>query len=256
MPIHDWTRVTAGTFHHFHLRWISELSLVLNQRLPEGYYALAEQVAGLIGPDVLTWQDLGGPPAPAEKPAAPGDNGEGGVAVAEAPPRVAVRDSISEAQLLAARRRRLVIRHATGDRIVALLEIVSPGNKEKRGAVEQFVDKAVGALDEGYHLLVLDLLPSGPGDPHGMHGAIWERLGGSYEAPTGKPLTLAAYAAQQGVGGGITCYAEPTAVGAPLIDMPLFYDPGHYVNVPLEPTYLAAYEGVPQRWRRVVEGTG
>ena len=25
MPIHDWTRVKAGTFHDFHLAWIAEM---------------------------------------------------------------------------------------------------------------------------------------------------------------------------------------------------------------------------------------
>jgi len=136
-----------------------------------------------------------------------------------------------------------------GDRIVALLEIVSPGNKEKRGALEAFVDKAVGALDCGYHLLVIDLFPPGPFDPQGMHGAIWKQLKGTYDAPQGKLLTLAAYAAA----GTITCYVEPTAVGAELIPMPLFLDPGHYVNVPLEPTFGAAYGGVPRRWKQVIE---
>jgi hypothetical protein len=36
--------------------------------------------------------------------------------------------------------------------------------------------------------------------------------------------------------------------------MPLFLTPERYVNVPLEETYLGAYEGVPQRWKRVIEG--
>ena len=38
-----------------------------------------------------------------------------------------------------------------------------------------------------------------------------------------------------------------------LPDMPLFLRPGWYVNVPLEATYLTAYHGFPERWRRVVE---
>jgi len=63
-------------------------------------------------------------------------------------------------------------------------------------------------------------------------------------------LTLAAYVSA----GAVTCYVEPTAVGEELIPMPLFLDPGHYVNVPLESTYRAAYEGLPQRWTRVIEG--
>ena len=36
MPIHDWTRVDAGIFHHFHQRWIVAITDVLNQRLLPG----------------------------------------------------------------------------------------------------------------------------------------------------------------------------------------------------------------------------
>lgn len=252
MPVHDWTRVTAGTFHAMHLGWIAEIQRALNAGvLPKGYYALAEQVANQVIPDVLTLQTTSGE-MDATAHASDGDAGDDvGTAVALAPPKVAMHDTATEAQLLAAMRRHIVIRHTTGDRIVALLEIVSPGNKEKAGALQNFVDKAVGALDQEYHFLLVDLFPPGPFDPIGIHGAIWSRLGGKYEPPSGKPLTLASYA----VGGIVNCYVEPTAVGTELIPMPLFLDPGHYVNVPLESTYMAAYEGVPQRWKRVIEGT-
>jgi len=39
-----------------------------------------------------------------------------------------------------------------------------------------------------------------------------------------------------------------------LPEMPLFLDPDYYINVPLEPDYTAAYRGVPEYWRRVVDG--
>jgi hypothetical protein len=45
------------------------------------------------------------------------------------------------------------------------------------------------------------------------------------------------------------------SVGRPLIDMPLFLTPQRYVNVPLEPTYGAAYQGMPEFWRTVIEQT-
>jgi hypothetical protein len=248
MPIHDWTRVSAGTFHDFHHAWISELRKSLNGGLlPEGYYAQAEQVASQVVPDVLTLQEISD--GPDGLPTSPPTNGDGGIAVAEAPPRVSLHEAAIEASILALRRKQLVIRHASGDRVIALLEIVSPGNKDKTVALDAFVSKALSALNTGYHLLVLDLLPPGPLDPRGMHAAIWDNIGRRYEPPAGKPLTLAAYVA--GTGG--ECYVEPTAVGTPLIEMPLFLDPGHYVNVPLEPTYLAAYEGVPRRWKAVIE---
>jgi hypothetical protein len=54
MSIHDWTRVDTGIFHHFHVGWIGELSRALNHGLlPPDHYALAEQRAGGLGPDIL-----------------------------------------------------------------------------------------------------------------------------------------------------------------------------------------------------------
>lgn len=55
MPIHDWTLVDGGIFHAFHHDWITAISRTLNLGLlPTGYYALSEQTAGSLGPDVLT----------------------------------------------------------------------------------------------------------------------------------------------------------------------------------------------------------
>jgi hypothetical protein len=148
------------------------------------------------------------------------------------------------------KRRTLIIRHASGDRIVALLEIVSPGNKASRHSLRSFVEKAVEALYRRYHLLIVDLFPPGPRDPNGIHGAIWSEFSdSSFEQPVDEPLTLAAYSA----GARKRAYVEPTAVGRGLIDMPLFLEPELYVNVPLETTYRAAYRGVPRRWQRVLE---
>ena len=54
MPMHDWTRVEAGTFHDFHLAWIAELRKALNGGvLPPGYYVMAEQRMDNTIPDVL-----------------------------------------------------------------------------------------------------------------------------------------------------------------------------------------------------------
>lgn len=44
MPVHDWTRVDACLFHHFHQDWTVELCRSLNAgRLPSGYVALIDQ---------------------------------------------------------------------------------------------------------------------------------------------------------------------------------------------------------------------
>jgi hypothetical protein len=64
--------------------------------------------------------------------------------------------------------------------------------------------------------------------------------------------TLASYCARA----PITAYVEPISVGCTLPVMPLFLTPNHYIYVPLEETYMAAWRGVPQRWRRVIEQHG
>src|SRR5215213_1561821 len=60
MPIHDWTRVPAGFFHHFRQDWTIRLAAALNAgRLPKGFSALAEQRAFGFEADVLTLETRG-----------------------------------------------------------------------------------------------------------------------------------------------------------------------------------------------------
>lgn len=248
MPVHDWTRVEAGIFHAFHTTWVAEIQNALNEGvLPDGYYALAEQHAGRGIADVLT---LHAAPAaasllPASTPAA------GGIAVAEAPPQVRHRQTLAQPGLLALRRT-LAIRHVSGHRLVALLEIVSPANKDRREHVEAFAQKAAEALGSGIHVLLIDLFPPGPHDRSGLHAVIRSLLEDSAEVddlPPEEPLTLASYAA----GPEVEIYLEHLAPGAPLPTMPLFLSPDRYVGAPLESTYAAAYRGMPAFWRNVLE---
>lgn len=71
-----------------------------------------------------------------------------------------------------AQRRTLGIRHVSGHRLVAVVEMVSPANKDRLRNVEQFVSKIEAFLDAGVHVLLIDLFPPATCDPHGMHGAL------------------------------------------------------------------------------------
>lgn len=242
MPIHDWTRVDAGIFHHFHQSWIAELAGALNAGgLPADYYALAEQFAGGRGPDVLTLQGPAGAVAGVE-PA-------GGLTVTESPPQVQFHLK-SEGDWYAAKANALTIRHVSGHRVVAVLEIVSPGNKSSRYALQQFVGKTTELLRSGVQLLIVDLLPPGPRDPQGIHKPIWDYfIENEFELPRNTPLTLVSYAA----GTYPEAFVEPVAVGRALPDMPLFLSPEVYVPVPLEATYQSAWRRVPAYWREQLE---
>jgi Protein of unknown function (DUF4058) len=244
MPMHDWTRVKAGTYHDFHCRWLAEITNRLNAGvLPGDHYAQVEPIAGEMVADILTLH--AGPSHEAVEHA-----DEGGVAVESAPPQVKITDTIEE-DFYSTHAKHIAIRHSSDDRVVALIELLSPGNKSGEYAFRSFVDKAIDALRLGCHLLLIDPFPPGPRDPNGIHGAVWGELGGNYEILEEKPLTLVAYDA------GLLkkAYVEPFAVGDCLTAMPLLLSSRRYVPVPLEESYMATYRGVPRRWREVLEAT-
>ena len=245
MPVHDWSRVFDGAFHAFHHSWITFIQESLNSGiLPPGYYALAEQVAKRAIADVLTLPSKGRPRV--SSPANP--------SAARLPSRprrheCSIRERI-EAEPFTRRQNSIVIRHASDDRVIALIEILSAGNKSSNKEFRAFVNKAVRFLERGYHLLLIDLHARTKRDPGGIHPVIWTKLGGTPKPmPAEKPLTLAAYDASPPP----TAYVEPVAVGDILIDMPLFLAPDWYVSVPLEATYQAAYRGVPRHLREVLD---
>lgn len=248
MPIHDWTRVSPGIFHAFHHEWISALAHALNHGLlPKDYYALPEQFAAGFGPDVLTLQ--GSNETDDNENSGPAEPYDGSGAAVLTAPRLL---PIAETDMAYYRRKQkvVVVRHVSDDRVVAVIEVVSPGNKAARNPLRSFVEKAAQLLDAGVHLLIADVQPPGRRDPHGIHSAIWEEIDGTeYVPPAQKPLTLAAYEAAAVV----RAYVVNVAVGDALESMPLFLGAGQSITVPLQLTYDAAFDEMPLRWRRVLE---
>jgi Protein of unknown function (DUF4058) len=238
VPIHDWTRVSAGTFHDFHQGWTIEIRNRLNSGvLPDGYYAMADQRVSGPEPDVIALQLRSPEP-------------KGGLIVAETPPRIQRAARLeTETTVYARKANRIVIRHELG-RVVAMIEVVSPGNKDSKHAVASFIAKAVDFIGNGIHFLMVDLFPPGARDPLGIAQAIWDELVGESlgARQTGKSLTVAAYDA----GNELTAYVDALGPGDPLPDAPLFLAPGWYVNVPLEQTYMASWDVTPQPLRDLV----
>jgi hypothetical protein len=244
MPAHDWTRVYPGTFHHFHSTWITHLADNLNLRiLPDEFYALAEQHTGDIVPDVITLTTRRDEQL--EHPVA------GALALAEAPPQVSVHMSAADDKSYRTSRRTLAIRHRTGRRVVALIEILSPGNKDRQLHLDSFVEKVFAALQNGIHVLVVDVHPPSDLDPQGIHGAIWDLIGGEeFQLPENKRFTAASYLADR-----ITqAFVEPFGIGQPLPKMPVFLSIDWYISVELEHAYAEAYAAMPSIVKDAVEG--
>lgn len=238
MPIHDWSMVAPGYFHHFHTSWITHLSDNLNELLPAPFFAMSEQhFAGNVGDVVALSMTVKEDEDPYETDDA------GGVAILDAPPKVSRHLVLDRSSDYSERARRIVIRNRSGHDIVAIVEIVSPGNKDHRARIRTFVDKSVQSVRNGIHLLLIDLLPPGTFDPCGVHNEIWHALGGGVSpAPDELPLTVSSFLA---LVESPEAYVEPTAVGNLLIPMPLFLDGRRYIEVPLEDSYMRAWQGVP-----------
>jgi hypothetical protein len=130
-----------------------------------------------------------------------------------------------------------------------MIEVLSAGNKSSRHAIRSFLDKAVAALDSGIHLLLIDIHPPGPRDPHGIHGTILNEIGPQdYVLAGERRLTAVSY-----IGGAVVeAFVAHFGVGEPIPDMALFLTRENYVKVPLEATYLAAWEDVPVRYQEVL----
>jgi len=237
MPIHDWTRVPSGLFHHFHQHWSIEIASALNRGiLCDGYYALIEQRVQGPEADVIAVET--------------GRRGKpvSSTAVVE-PPKTSIAMRLqSDSARYADKANRITIRHPLGN-VVAVIEIVSPGNKDSRNALGSFVRKAVEFVRGGIHLLIVDLFPPSRRDPQGIHKAIWDELAdNTFELPPGRQLTLVSYEAVADT----VAYLEPVAVGMPLPDMPLFLAAQDHISVPLEATYRTTWEASPQPIRDMV----
>ncbi len=214
MPVHEWSRVDANAFHHFHQCWTIAICDALNGgRLPSGYSDLVEQHAGGLVPDVL---------------------------------------SVNAA--LAARGNRVAIRHRLKKVVCVLEIISPGNKSGKavfRDFVDKSVELLRQGIHllvvdilpptkrdpQGIHKAIWDKIEDEP-----------------FEPPPDKPLTLAAYVAGSISAGIETqAYVESVGVGDPLPDMPAFIDPNGYVPVPLEATYQAAWATCPADLREWVE---
>jgi len=225
MPVHDWTRVDAGLFHHFHHQWINTLCNSLNAgKLPSDFFALVEQN---VRDD--------------------SDDNNGGVALATAPPRTRLTKK-TEAESYLTKTNRISVRHRHG-KVVAVIEIVSPGNKGSKAAFRSFVEKTAELVLQGIHLLVIDLFPAGPRDRQGIAKAIWDEfIVEEFEQFPDNPLTVLSVDA----GSERAIYVEPVAVGDVLPDMPLFLQPESWVPAPLESTYLETWRHFPAPMKKLL----
>ncbi|MBI4602660.1 MAG: DUF4058 family protein [Planctomycetes bacterium] len=262
MPIHDWSLVSAGVFHDFHHGWVGRLKSVLNEELlPQPFYALVEPLLGEAEPDVIALQARTASPwqqgeqqgeASGTEKRLRSDATEGAVALAPCPVRV--EDIVLDAY--ARKTRQIVIKDAwEGDRAVAVIELVSVGNKTSRARADQFLRKRVGLLQNGVHLLILDLHRPTAIVPEGFHPKVSEDIGHEpSRPPADRPLSAVSYQVLEA--GALRAHFVPLKAGDSLPEMPVFLSPHEFVRLPLERTYGEAFRSVSWKFREILARGG
>ena len=245
--VHDWSKLFDGAFHDFHTSWIGAIRTSLNNGLlPPGYYAAAEQVVGGPSPDVVTldaWQPDDNEHRDRDRFP---DSFAGGVTLADSPPAVQYRIQL-ERDTFVAKANHIAIRHLANDRLVAVIEIVSAGNKSAPRTLRPFSERVYSLMVERVHLVLIDLIRSGNCCPDGLPTYLsFSNFNATPNITEDKPFTLTAVRS----GETYEAFVETIGVGDTLTDMPLFLNDSQYIPLPLEQTYESAWQGVPLPWKQ------
>ena len=249
MAIHDWTRIFAGGFHHFHQSWVLRISDQLNGGiLPEGYFAAVEQASSGSYPDVVALE-MNVPESSDTDGSESSGPYHGGIALADAPPKVRFTFD-SEVVPYAERDDRIAIHNLSGNKVVAIIEVVSPGNKHSGLAFNKFRKKIHRLIERGIQILVIDLFPPGTFDPEGIaRGLQIESESIVPETTRDEPLSFVSLRVSDHVSG----FVELGSVGKDVPAMPLFLNSGRYVSVPLNDSYTHAWTSLPRPWQELLE---
>src|SRR5579875_4006462 len=216
----------------FYTTWASALADALNQDiLPPGYIALEQvHLGAALEIDVATFPDSTASPSP----------GQGGTATvprtvwtpataplvfpAVFPPSVTVEILSTEG----------------GRTLVAAIELVSPGNKDRPTKRRLFAAKCATYLSRGVGLVVLDVVTSRQGNLHNELADLFQ-LDAVLRMPVAESLYTAAYRPlRTGDTEKVETGLTPLTIGQPLPKVPLSLGVEWCVPLDLEESYCEA----------------
>jgi hypothetical protein len=239
MPLRDHFRpplLDQRPWRSFHATWCTALANRLNNEfLPEGYIALENVSPGpAIEIDVATMSPIRPDPA-------------GNGATLTLPRTMWTPATVPEVfPFEFAEQARVEIHDRTGARgLVATIELVSPGNKDRERKRRLFTAKCASHLSQGVAVVIVDVVTTRTANLHGELLAVLEQ-----PVPAGlPPLYTVAYrpVTQDGVG-RIEYWPMTLALGQPLPAVPLSLEAECCVRVDLEAAYSDACS-----WRRLDE---
>lgn len=219
----------AGRRHweSFHASWANSIMDALNGVLPEDYFAETQVHAGpRIEVDMATWNE-------------PPTNGQsGGVATR---PLAQTQLETADLTLPATFPPEFgvnVFETSGGPTLVAAVELVSPGNKDREETRRAFASKCAAYLQRAVGLIVVDIVTNRSSQPF---PELMELVYPGQPLPPVEPLTAVAYRPVRVNGAdSLELRVRSLAVGQPLPELPLALGGLGYVLLNLEVCYEEA----------------
>lgn len=221
MPLHDWT--DRYGWEGLHTYWMTEIGRFLRGNLPPGYRAIigSHPLAAIgvtpVKPDVAVTNGTGHPHTTRT-----GTTWQPDVEVS-----IATLDDDTTVQV------------EKNGRLVAIVELISPRNKDRPSARDEYAGRYTNYLRGGVHLLIVDVhrRPLGFSFPQ----AIAARLETELPAPPTPSSVSYQVGAAAAMGGRmLAAWQNPLAVGQPLPEVPLPISLDDIVTLDLEGTYTRA----------------
>lgn len=219
-------------WENFHGRWATAISDGLNDRLPAEYFAETQVTLGTrIEVDVATFSDNGGP----ERPSLDGGSTAVHTRVWAPPAPVAVLPASFPDDIEIK-----VFSSAAGPVLVAAIELVSPGNKDREETRRAFAAKCAAYLQRGIGLMIVDIVSSRHANLHDdLMAMFWPSQG--YPFPSATWMYATAYRPiRRQERNEIDLWCEPLALGQPLPTLPLHVRGLGSFPIDLEGTYMEA----------------
>ncbi len=216
----------------FHGRWAAAMADMLNENLPQEYFAEFQVTVGTrVEVDVGTFAENG----ESEASLPHGTSTAVQTRVWTPPTPIAVMPAIFpddfEVQVFSS---------AAGPTLVAAIELVSPGNKDRDDARRAFAAKCVAYLQRGIGLMIVDIVTSRHANLHDELMALFGHTAG-FMFPTPTPLYATAYRpAHREERNEIDLWRESLALGQPLPTLPLAVRGLGCFPIDLEGTYMEA----------------
>jgi hypothetical protein len=212
-------------WHTFHAVWAGSIADALTQTVPREFQVREHlKLGGGLEIDVATVRRQ------------PGSNGAAGAPhSAWQPPR-----AITAPATFPDRFEVLVFRQSGGRHLVAAIELVSPGNKDRDDTRSAFAAKVASYLHEGVSVLVIDVVTERRANLHDEIVRLM-RMPDDLRMPPDPPLYAVSYRpVLRENRPEIDVWANAFNVGDPLPTMPLRLIADYFVPVELEMSYTAA----------------